>query len=172
MKWYVINVRVRSEEKVKEMINKTVKKEKLEDYIGEIFVPIVEIMENKDGLRRKKKVNLTPGYVFLELDMNKTVQNFIKNVSKNYGFLKNGSKPLEVDDIEIKRMKDTMRDKKVVVKLDNLKKGTKVKIKEGPFIGFDGEITGVKNNKCKVNVLIFGRLTSVEISSEQLEVML
>jgi transcriptional antiterminator NusG len=173
MEWFSVKVHTGREEKIGELISKYIERAKLEGNLGEILTPTREVTKDLNRYRRKSKVNLCPGYIFIKLDINDEIQNLVNKIPGIYGFLINGNgKPNIIREEEIERMKDLSTKEKIDVVLEGISIGSKVKIKDGPFVGFEGELTEIKDKRCKVSVPVFGRATPVEIDADQLEVIL
>ncbi|WP_457570320.1 transcription termination/antitermination protein NusG [Desulfurobacterium sp.] len=123
--------------------------------------------EAKIELRDK----LYPGYMFIKADLDNRVRSTVRAVPRVLGFVSTGGEPVVVPESEIVAMRERLE--KGVPKVTKLKfdKGDRVKIKEGPFIGFEGVISEIDAEREKVIVLvnIFDRQTPVELEFDQIE---
>jgi len=124
-------------------------------------------VEAKIELRNK----LYPGYMFIKAELSKELRSIIRNVPRVLGFVNTGGEPVVVPEKEIVAMRERL--KKGIPKVAKLKFsiGDRVKIKEGPFLGFEGVISEMEPEKDKVIVLvnIFDRQTPVELEMDQVE---
>ena len=104
MNWYIVQAYSGFEKKVVDSIKEELKKNKLEDNLGEILVPTHQITQVKKGKRTKKESKYFPGYVLIKVDLTNQIYHLIKNLTKVSGFLGSGDKPTPISDIEIKRI--------------------------------------------------------------------
>jgi len=127
--------------------------------------------ENRVEAKIELRDRLYPGYIFIKADLDKDLQSLIRRVPRVLGFVSAGGRPVEVSESEIVAMKERL--KKGVPKVRKLKFdiGDKVKINEGPFIGFEGTISEIdpEHEKLIVLVNIFDRQTPVELEFDQVE---
>ena len=131
----------------------------------------IKCPENKVEAKIELRDRLYPGYVFIKADLDKNVQSIIRRVPRVLGFVSAAGKPVIVPESEISAIKERL--KKGVPKVRKLRFeiGDKVKIKEGPFIGFEGTISEIDPEREKIIVLvnIFDRQTPVELEFDQVE---
>ncbi|GAB6075832.1 transcription termination/antitermination protein NusG [Desulfurobacterium crinifex] len=131
----------------------------------------IKCPENKVEAKIELRDRLYPGYIFIKAELDKNVQSTIRRVPRVLGFVSAAGKPVIVPESEIKAMIERL--KKGVPKVKKLKFeiGDKVKIKEGPFIGFEGTISEIDPEREKIIVLvnIFDRQTPVELEFDQIE---
>jgi len=131
----------------------------------------IKCPENRVEAKIELRDKLYPGYIFIKADLDKDVQSLIKRVPRVLGFVSAGGEPVVVPEAEINRIRERL--KRGVPKVRKLKFdiGDKVKIKEGPFIGFEGTISEIDPEHEKVIVLvnIFDRQTPVELEFDQIE---
>ncbi len=127
--------------------------------------------ENRVEAKIELKDRLYPGYIFIKADLDKDLQSTIRRVPRVLGFVSAGGRPVVVPESEVTAIKERL--KKGVPKVRKLKFdiGDKVKIKEGPFIGFEGTISEIDPEHGKIIVLvnIFDRQTPVELEFDQIE---
>jgi transcriptional antiterminator NusG len=172
-KWYVIRTFAGHETKVKTMMETELRdNESLQAKIHEILVPIEKIFEVKDGKKRARNKNFFPGYLFIDMDLDLQVKEFILNTPSVMDFLgnRNNPQPLQPDDVRriIGRVKQSAESQRV----DTIfRSGDIVKIIDGPFNNFTGSVEEVNEERMKIKVLvsIFGRKTPVEIDFVQAE---
>ncbi|MEO2068441.1 MAG: transcription termination/antitermination protein NusG [Desulfurobacteriaceae bacterium] len=131
----------------------------------------IKCPENKVEAKIELRDKLYPGYIFIKADLDKNLQSIIRRVPRVLGFVSAAGKPVVVPESEIKAMLERL--KKGIPKVRKLKFdiGDKVKIKEGPFIGFEGAISEIDPEREKIIVLvnIFDRQTPVELEFDQVE---
>ena len=172
MNWYIVQAYSGFEKKVIESIKDELKKNKLEDSLGEILVPTHQITEVKKGKRTKKERKYFPGYVLLKVELTKQIYHLIKNLSKVSGFLGSGDKPTPIYDNEIQRILGQVSENADSQKSGiSFEIGEKVKVCDGPFASFNGLIEEIDEEKSrlKVSVSIFGRATPVDLEFNQVE---
>jgi len=171
--WYVLKVQSGKEEQVKEGLEKRVKVEGLEEHFGEIIVPVERVSEIKGGKKRVAERKFYPGYVMIEMEMAEKAWFLVRETPGVGDFVGSGGKPWPMQDHEVEKMlgqATTAATAEPEIKID-FNKGDRVKIKEGPFENFDGEVDDVIPAKGLVRVIvnIFGRATQVELEYWQVE---
>ena len=172
MNWYIVQAYSGFEKKVVEAIKEELKKNKLQDNLGEILVPTHQVTEVKKGKRTKKEKKYFPGYVLLKVELTKQIYHLIKNLQKVSGFLGSADKPTPISDNEIKRILGQVSENAVNQKSSiSFEIGEKVKVCDGPFASFNGLIEEIDEEKSrlKVSVSIFGRATPVDLEFNQVE---
>ncbi|MCB9202198.1 MAG: transcription termination/antitermination factor NusG [Flavobacteriales bacterium] len=174
-KWYVIKTISGQEEKVKSYIEGEINREGLDSYLGQIVVPMENVIQIKDGKKiTKQKVHM-PGYVMVEANLIGELPHIIKNVPGVISFLSavKGGDPIPMRKKEVDRMlgkMDDLLDSGDAVSIPFIVNET-VKVIDGPFNGFNGTIEKINEEKRKleVMVLIFGRKTPLELNFMQVE---
>ncbi len=166
-KWYVAHTYSGHENKVKTTMEKMVVNRGMEDIIQEIRVPTEEYTETKNGAEKVKERKLFPSYVLVKMIMNDESWYLVRNTRGVTGFVGPGSKPVPLSDDEVKAL--GVVDKKIID--FKMEVGDPVKINEGPFKDFMGNIDAVDhgNGKVKVFISMFGRDTLVELDFDQVE---
>ncbi len=131
----------------------------------------IKCPENKVEAKIELKDRLYPGYIFIKADLDKNLQSLIRRVPRVLGFVSAAGKPVVVPESEIVAIKDRLKRGVPKVRKFKFEIGDKVKIKEGPFIGFEGSISEIDAEHEKVIVLvnIFDRQTPVELEFGQIE---
>lgn len=160
-KWYVVHTYSGYENKVKANIEKTIENRKLQEQILEVSVPIQDVVEVKNGVKKKVQKKMFPGYVLLYMFMNDDTWYVVRNTRGVTGFVGPGSKPVPLTEQEMK----TMGIKKEEVLIDfNI--GDTVTVISGAWENTQGVIKAINNHKqiVTINVDMFGRETPVEIS--------
>jgi transcriptional antiterminator NusG len=192
-KWYVVKVQSGREESIKAAIERKVKIEGLEEFYGQIAIPVEEFVEKKkvkvkdkktgEKVTQEKNVTKTrkkyPGYLFAEVEFNENILYLFRETS-GVGDFVGAAGPMKppppMNEREVIQMqtgivdpKDRGKQKKTVVKLE-FEKGDKVKIRDGPFANMEGEVKTItepkdatETPKVTVVVSIFGRPVDVEL---------
>ncbi len=178
LKWYVIRAISGKENKIKSYLEKEIIRNKLEKYISEVLIPNEKIYVMRDGKKKIKKRKYFPGYVLVSADFSHgEVQHLINNVPGVIGFLGSGkgaSKvPIPLQENEINRIFGKVDESQMdeVSSLTSFVIGESVKVMDGPFNGFTGNISEIFEERKKINVTvkIFGRSTPVELNYFQVE---
>jgi transcriptional antiterminator NusG len=179
MAWYVLRVASNKEDQVRESLERKVKIEALQDRIGRILVPTVREKRMKSGQARIFQKKLYPGYVFVEMkteDDGSVPENVWFMIKETMGvgdFIHSDNKPTAMRTHEVERMLLVAEkpDEGEATLGIQVKKGDRVKIREGSFEGFEGNVELVDEQKGVVTVLItiFGRSTPVDVEYWQVE---
>ena len=173
MRWYVVHAYSGFEKKVAAALKDRVALHAMEDRFGDILVPTEEVVEIKGGQKRKSDRKFFPGYVLVEMEMTDETWHLVKNTSKVTGFIGGKSnKPTPIPAREIDKIMQQVQEgvekprPKVLYEV-----GEQVRIKEGPFTDFNGNVEEVnyEKSKVRVTVTIFGRATPVELEFGQVE---
>ncbi|MDO9576453.1 MAG: transcription termination/antitermination protein NusG [Candidatus Cloacimonadales bacterium] len=173
MKWYVVHTYASHEYKIKEAIEKGTQGTALEGNIGQILIPTQKTFHIREGKKVEREKKLFNSYIIIEADMTLEVISYIVGLPGVTHFLGNGKKPLPLSEAEIHRLLGIgERDKSDSEQYDFLP-GDMVKIISGPFNDFDGVVDKVSEDKTKltVKVTVFGRVTPVEIPTDQIEIL-
>ncbi len=170
--WYVLRAIGGKEKKAKENIDAEVKRRNLEDLIGEVVVPVEKVYQQRNGKKVLKEHILYSGYVFVECVLDNEAKAVLLSVANVLGFLGDGE-PQPIRASEVNRLigrvdevaDDTMEDQVPFVV------GDTVKVTDGSFSGFSGEVEEVNEEKKKLSVMIkiFGRKTPLELNYYQVE---
>ena len=148
----------------------------LEEFIGDVVVPTEEIAEfNKAGKRRIVKKKLFPGYIMVHMIINDDTWFLVRETPGIGDFTGAGGKPTPMDALEVDRILKTSEeiddgDQQVKTAIP-FKTGDRVRVKDGYFLNFEGEVEGVDeaNGRVTVMINIFGRSTPVELEHWQIE---
>ena len=168
--WYVIHTYAGYENKVKANLEKRVESMAMEDKIFRILVPMEEEFIIQDGKRKLTKKKIYPGYVIVEMIMDDDSWYVVRNTPGVTGFVGSGSKPLPLQEEEIKLILKQMGVETPRPKVE-FSIGEHVKVIRGPFENFAGIIEEIYADKGKLRVLVsmFGRETPVELDFGQVE---
>ncbi len=144
----------------------------IKDHIEEISVPTQNIVEVKRGVRVNTERKIFPGYILIKMDLNEDTWHIIKTTPKLSGFLGNKGKPIPISNSEAKRISqqvvDGVEKSRPAIMYDV---GEQVKVIDGPFASFNGEIEQIDEEKARLRVAvsIFGRSTPVDLEYSQVE---
>ncbi len=166
--WYVVHTYSGYENKVKANIEKTIENRKLQDQILEVSVPLQDVIEVKNGVKKKVQKKMFPGYVLLNMEMNDDTWYVVRNTRGVTGFVGPGSKPVPLTDIEMKSMGIKKDD--IVIDFEI---GDTVEATSGVWENTTGIIKQINTHKqiVTISVDMFGRETPVEISFEDIKKM-
>ena len=161
-KWYVVHTYSGYENKVKANIEKTIGNRHLEDQILEVRVPMEDVVEVRNGVKKQVQKKLFPGYVLLNMIMNDDTWYVVRNTRGVTGFVGPGSKPVPLSPKEMIPL-GIKTDEKIVI---DLEPGDNVVVIGGAWKDTTGVIQSVNKQKqvVTINVELFGRETPVEIS--------
>ena len=159
--WYVVHTYSGYENKVKANIEKTIENRHLEEEILEVRVPMEEVMELKNGVRKQVSKKMFPGYVLINMVMNDDTWYVVRNTRGVTGFVGPGSKPVPLTDVEMR----SLGIKSEVITVD-FAEGDMISVIGGVWKDTVGVIQSMNHNKqmVTINVELFGRETPVEIS--------
>ena len=171
--WYVVHAYSGFENHVKRSLEERVKLSGLDEMFGEVMVPTEEVVEMRDGQKRKSDRKFFPGYVLVQMDMNDESWHLVKDVPKVMGFIGGSSdKPAPITDKEaeviLNRVQEGAEKPRPKVLFEA---GEVVRITDGPFNDFNGVVEDVDydKNRLRVEVSIFGRSTPVDLEFGQVE---
>lgn len=158
--WYVAHTYSGYENKVKNDILKTIENRNLQDQILEVAVPVQEVVELKNGVKRTVSRKLFPGYVLINMYMSDATWYVVRNTRGVTGFVGPESKPIPLTESEMRNLGINVADVKLDVNIGDL-----IKVTTGAWEGHSGEIKSINEGKqtVTIDVDIFGRATSVEI---------
>jgi len=172
MEWYIVRAQANRERKVSERILKEADKGELNGVIGRVVVPMEKVFATKDGKKTQREKVLFPGYVFVETTAIGELKQVVKKIDGATGLLSDRAGNIQiVSDQEVNRMIGLHEENKTKSFSDIFSVGDEVTVTEGPFTSFKGNIEHIdkERGKLKVNVLIFGRPTSVELEDTQVK---
>jgi transcriptional antiterminator NusG len=179
MMWYVLRVASNKEEQVRSALERKVKIEALDDRIGRILVPSLKEKKMRAGVLRVVERKLYPGYVFVEMAceddgaVNETVWFMVKETTGVGDFIGSDGKPTSMSENDVVQMLAASQKADDEPGLSGLKikVGDQVKITDGAFESYEGEVDSVDEKRGMVSVIvsIFGRMTPVEVGYWQLE---
>lgn len=178
MQFFVLRVASNKEDRVRDALTKKVKIEALEETVGRILVPTERIRSMKGGVRKESDRKLYPGYVFIELTLDKNgmipekAWFTIKETDGVGDFIGSNGKPspMTVKD-QAKMLEEAEKPDDEVSLKTEYKKGDKIKVTNGAFINFEGNVEEIMPDKGMVRIVttIFGRPTPLELEYWQIE---
>ena len=166
-KWYVIHTYSSYEAMVKDNLEKIIENNNLQNKIFEIAIPTEETMEEKaNGKKKIFERKKFPCYVFLKMHFTNDLWYLITNIRGVTGFVGPLGRPMPLSEDEVMRLGLA----KVAVNVD-FAVGDEVKFMTGPLESFSGKIIAMNDatQKVKVNVVMFGRATDVELDYVQVK---
>lgn len=166
--WYVVHTYSGYENKVKMDIEKTIENRKLHDQILEVSVPMQDVVELKNGVRKTVAKKMFPGYVLINMEMNDETWYVVRNTRGVTGFVGPGSKPVPLSPEEIASLAGP--EAPVVVDFEI---GDAVTVTSGVWEGTAGVIAAINESKQSVTIHVdmFGRETPVELGFEEVKKM-
>src|SRR4051794_26440567 len=172
-RWYVVHAYSGMEKAVERNLRERIERSELQAKFGRILVPMEEVVELKKGKRSVTERRFFPGYVLVEMQMDDDTWHLVKHTSKVTGFVGGAkTRPSPISEAEVAKIVHQMQEdvEKPKPKVE-WQVGESVRIKEGPFTDFNGNVEDVNYDKSKVRVAvtIFGRATPVELDFAQVE---
>jgi transcriptional antiterminator NusG len=173
LRWYVVHAYSGFENQVKRALLERIERFGMQDRFGEILVPMEEVVEMREGQKRRSERKFFPGYVLVQMDMNDETWHLVKEAPKVLGFIGGTSdKPAPISDREaeaiLQRIQEGVDKPRPKVLFEP---GEVVRVVDGPFNDFNGVVEEVnyEKNRMLVAVQIFGRSTPVELEFSQVE---
>ena len=175
--WYVIHTYSGYENKVRTNLEHRIQTMDAKELIFQVVVPTEDEIEIRDGQRRTVARKMYPGYVLVQMiDMKEDDPEssrawfVVRNTPGVTGFVGSGTKPVALEPPEVKKILRQMRVEAPKVKVGFIV-GQSVRIVDGPFMDFVGQVDDINLEKGKVKVLVsfFGRETPVELDFLQVE---
>jgi transcriptional antiterminator NusG len=173
MRWYVVHAYSGFENQVMKTLRDRIRRSGLESKFGEILVPTEEVVEMRDGKKRKSERKFFPGYVLVQMEMGDETWHLVKESPKVLGFIGGTpDRPAPISDAEadaiLQRVVEGADKPKPKVLFEP---GEVVRVVDGPFTDFNGVVEEVnyEKSRLRVSVLIFGRSTPVELEFTQVE---
>ena len=172
-RWYVVHVYSGMEKSVHKAMLERIERAGLQDSFGQVLVPSEEVVESKGGQKSISERRIFPGYVLVEMELTDETWHVIKNTPRVTGFLGgSGNRPTPISEKEVAKILSQIEEgverprPKVLFEV-----GEMVRVKDGPFADFNGNVEEVnyEKSKVRVSVAIFGRSTPVELDFSQVE---
>jgi transcription termination/antitermination protein NusG len=176
--WYVVKVQSGREESIKEAIERRVKIEGLEEYFGQIIIPIERSVEMKNGKRVVRERKLYPGYLMVEVEYNDRMLYLFRETSGVGDFVGGGPNhaPQPMPEHEVERMLHSQKPGqekpgRAIPSKPKFDRGDRVQVKDGVFAGMEGEVKDLIETKgmVRVELTVLGRPVAVELEYWQVE---
>ncbi|MDA8264290.1 MAG: transcription termination/antitermination protein NusG [Actinomycetota bacterium] len=172
-RWYVVHTYAGYENKVKSNLESRISSMNMEDHIYEVVIPMEEVIEVKNGKRVPVQRKVFPGYLLCRCDLDDDSWSVIRQTPGVTSFVGPGTKPTPLPRSEIEAILQVRPEgieglKRPKPRLEH-EVGETVRVKEGPFADFSGQIAEINEDQLKLKVLvnIFGRETPVELEFSQ-----
>lgn len=171
--WFVVHAYSNYEMRVRDALKERIERLGLQEYFGEILIPTEEVVEMREGVKKKSTRKFFPGYILVEMELNDDSWHLVKNTQRVLGFIGGTSdKPAPITEKEASAIMNRMQEgvdaprPKVLFEV-----GEVVRVSDGPFNDFNGVVEEVNYEKStmRVAVQIFGRSTPVELEFFQVE---
>ena len=171
MQWFVVSVHTGCEDKVVRGLREQIENRHLNALFGEILVPVREVVEIKAGKRVKSEKKFFPGYIVIQMTMTDETFSLVKLMPQVVMFLGQKNKPVPVTEEEARRLLKQAEEGSVLAEDLVYEVGQDVRVIDGPFANFNGTVSEVDllKQKMTVNILVFGRETSVDLDFSQVE---
>ena len=173
LKWYVVQAYSGHEQNVMRSLLERIERSDLKDQFGEILVPTEEVVEMRDGKKRKSDRKFFPGYVLVQMEMNDATWHLVKEAPRVLGFIGGTTAtPVPISTAEansiLQRVEEGVDKPRPKILFEP---GEVVRVTDGPFTDFNGVVEEVnyEKSRLRVSVLIFGRSTPVELEFTQVE---
>jgi len=173
LRWYIVHAYSNFEHKVKSSLEERIALMGLQAKFGEILVPTEEVVEMKEGQKRRSERKFFPGYVLVQMEMDDETWHLVKEVPKVLGFIGGSSdRPAPITEKEanaiLQRVKEGVDKPRPKVLFEP---GEVVRVIDGPFNDFSGVVENVNYEKSRLQVAvqILGRSTPVELDFGQVE---
>ena len=172
-RWYVVHAFSGFEKTVQRALVERIARSEFSSQFGQVMVPVEEVVEIKNGQKTMSERKFFPGYVLVEMDMTDESWHLVKSTPKVTGFIGGtATRPAPISQKEVDTIINQVQTggekpkHKVLFEV-----GEAVRVKDGPFADFMGNVEDVNYEKSKlhVSVMIFGRATPVELEFGQVE---
>jgi transcription termination/antitermination protein NusG len=173
LRWYVVQTYSGFENHVVRSLRERIERNTMQDRFGQVLVPTEEVIEMREGQKRRSERKFFPGYVLVQMEMDEDTWHLVNDVPKVIGFIGGTSdRPAPISDKEaeaiLRRVEEGAEKPRPKVLFEP---GELIRIREGPFADFNAVVEEVdyEKNRLKVAVLIFGRSTPVDLDFSQVE---
>ena len=177
--WYILKVQVNRETSIRDGLLRRIKMEGLEEYFEDVIVPTEDIVEfTRSGKRKVVKRKLYPGYIMVKMMLQDDSWFLVRETPGIGDFTGTFGKPTPMSVEEVERIlsvaqpeEDTEGEEPQLKTVIPFKAGDRVRVKDGNFQNFEGEVDGIDEANGRVTLIIniFGRSTPVELEHWQIE---
>lgn len=171
--WFVVHTYAGYENKVKSNLESRIQSMNMEDRIYEVVIPVEDVVEFKNGKKVVVQKKVFPGYLLVRCELDDDSWYVVRNTPGVTGFVGHGAKPVPLARKDVETFLGVQPEgaeqiKKTRPRLEH-EVGDSVRVKEGPFADFSGQIAEINEDQLKLKVLvnIFGRETPVELEFSQ-----
>jgi len=175
MDWYILKVQSNREDSIREGLLRRVAIAGLDYYFGDVIVPTEKVTEFKGGKKKVVKRKLYPGYLVVQMELNDDTWFLVRETPGIGDFTGAAGRPSPMLPHEVARIiaKEEEKSEKAPKLKIAFHKGERVKIREGTFQNFEGEVENIDETNGRVTVMIniFGRSTPVELEYWQIETL-
>jgi transcriptional antiterminator NusG len=173
MQWFILKVQSNREDSIRETLLRRISLQGMGDQFGEVIVPKEQVTDFKGGKKRVVSRKLYPGYILVQMALNDETWYLVRETGGIGDFTGSAGRPspmLPQDVAKLLNKKEETAAEAPRLKI-NFKKGDRVKINEGTFENFEGEVEQIDESNGRVTVMlsIFGRSTPVDIEYWQIE---
>ncbi|UTW48474.1 transcription termination/antitermination protein NusG [Bacterioplanoides sp. SCSIO 12839] len=173
MRWYVVHAYSGYEKRVQNTLKERIELHEMQHLFGDVLVPTEEVVEVRDGKKRKSERKFYPGYVLVQMDMNDDSWHLVKQTPRVMGFIGGtADKPAPITEREADAILQRVQDGADKPTHKTIyEPGEVVRVIDGPFADFNGVVESVdyEKSRLQVAVTIFGRSTPVELEFTQVE---
>ncbi len=173
MEWYILKVQSNREDSISEALQRRIMLQGMEKWFGEVIVPKEQVTDFKGGKKRVVSRKLYPGYILVQMALNDETWYLVRETGGIGDFTGSAGRPSpmlpqDVAKLLHKKEEETAESPRLKI---TFKKGDRVKINEGTFENFEGEVEEIDQANGRVTVMlsIFGRSTPVDIEYWQIE---
>ena len=172
-KWYVLHTQSGYENKVKKNLEARALSMNMEERIYEVVIPVEDVSEIRQGKKVVVQKKMFPGYLLVRTRLNDDAWYVVRNTPGVTGFVGAGNKPSALPRKEVEKFLQVKKDDEDAPKRTRPRMeyeiNETVRVKQGPFADFSGEIVEINADQLKLKVLvnIFGRETPVELEFSQ-----
>ncbi len=174
-KWYSLRVISGKEKKIKERIELEVQRSEWGDFITQVIVPTEKVYKIRSGKKVMSERNILPGYILVEAEPTKLIGEVVQTITNipNVIHFLGKNTPIPMQQAEANRLLGKVDESQDAGEqmLEPFLVGETIKIIDGPFTDFIGDVQEVNEEKKKLKVIvkIFGRGTEVELNFMQVD---
>ena len=171
--WYILKVQSNREDSIREALLRRVRLQGLDQWFGDVVVPKEQVTEFKSGKKRVVWRKLYPGYILVNMILNDDTWYLVRETGGIGDFTGSAGRPSPMLPQDVAKLLNKAEEKTEEAPRLKIafKKGDRVKINEGTFENFEGEVEAIDEANGRVTVMlsIFGRSTPVDIEYWQIE---
>ncbi len=173
MRWYIVQAFSGYEKQVQRYLTERINRSDYADQFGEVLVPTEEVVEMRDGKKRKSERKFFPGYVLIQMEMSDDTWHIVKDCPRITGFIGGTPEnPAPITEVEADRILNRLKQNEEAPRPKTLfEPGEEVLVIDGPFTDFKGMVEKVdyEKSKLQLTVNVFNRPTQVELEFNKVE---